>query len=58
MGSLTEFANRHSEKLLKSKHLLKFIDCFVKLATDSNAKVSLQAITSLTDITPLLKVNV
>lgn len=56
VDSLTEFANRHSENLQKSKQILRFLDTFVKLMTDSNTKVSLQAINAFAPIVPLLKV--
>lgn len=55
--SLTEFAKKNSEALLKSKQQLKFYDCYIKLLLDSNIKVSSLAINCFTELVPKLKVR-
>ena len=54
---LSDFAKKNSDSLLKSKSLTKYLDYYSKLLSDSNIKVSSFAITSFTEIIPIVKVS-
>ena len=50
LKDLTDFVEKNCEDLLKSKQANNFLDTYLKLIGDSNAKVALQAIQNFKDL--------